>query len=443
MKSLGLRLSLGLMMVVSVGMLGRAGAIPTNEPPGITFFKGSWKEVLTEAKRQNKPIFLDVFTTWCPPCKRMAKEAFPNTRVGAKFNVHFINYQLDAEQGEGITIAKQYAVASYPTALYITPDGGLVHRSVGYGGVNAMMDQADLVLATHQLKITLAKGDKDYANGKRDPDFLKRYLKTRQSLNRPTHDVLDAYLDALPESERTTTETTALVADALQSSDTKAFDYLIKNRPSLLSSDLTKQSLARASSGAIDRVLDNEFIRACATNNEALLETVITNSERNAAAANPFMVRSDAQKQEAATTYRLKFYKATKNFVKYRAIAEPVVQNQLMSQSVGEVQKTDSASAVRMKNMMASLPDSLRNRINTQLNDTQMMSKPMSWKVAYSLHEIASTYLALGTSPADWNPALTWVERSIALYRTPEYETTYADLLKKLGRTNDARNEQK
>lgn len=150
MKSLGVRLSIGLIMFVSIGTLVRAAAIPTDEPPGVTFFKGSWKEALAEAKRQNKPIFLDVFTTWCPPCKRMAKEAFPNARIGAKFNVHFINYQLDAEKGEGIAIAKQYAVASYPTALYITPDGGLVHRSVGYGGVNAMMDQADLVLATHQ-----------------------------------------------------------------------------------------------------------------------------------------------------------------------------------------------------------------------------------------------------------------------------------------------------
>ena len=443
MKSPGLRLSLYFAMFLGFGASVWATAVPTNEPPGVTFFKGTWKDALAEAKRQNKPIFLDVFTTWCPPCKRMAKEAFPNARVGTKFNVHFINYQLDAEKGEGIAIAKQYAVASYPTALYIAPNGELVHRSVGYGGVNAMIDQADLVLAIHQLKITLAKGDKDYATGRRDADFLKRYLKTRQSLNRPTNDVLDAYLDALPESERTTPETISFVADALQSSDTKAFGYLLKNRPSLLASDLTKQSLARAIISATIRVLDNEFRQACATNDEALLETVITNSERNTASANPFIIRQDVQKQEAANNYRLKFYKATKNFVKYRAIAGPVAQNQLMSQSVGEVQKMDSASAVQMKNMMISLPDSLRNKINNHLYDKEMMSKPMSFRVAYLLHEIASTYLELGTSPADWNPALSWTERAIALYRTPEYVNTYSDLLKKLGRTDDAPNVQK
>lgn len=443
MKSLGLRLAFYLVMFLGFGASVRATALPTDELPGVTFFKGSWKEALAEAKRQNKPLFLDVFTTWCPPCKRMAKEAFPNARVGTKFNVHFINYQLDAEKGEGIALAKQYAVASYPTALYITPTGELVHRSVGYGGINAMIDQADLVLAMPSLKITLAKGDKDYANGKRDPDFLKRYLKTRQSLNRPVNDVLDAYLDALPESERSTPETISFVVDALQSSDTKAFGYLLKNRPSLLASDLTKQSLARAIISATSRVLDNEFRQACATNDEALLEKVIASNEQNTASINPFVIRQDAQKEEAAINYRMKFYKVTKNFVKYRAIAGPVAENQLMRQSVGEVQKMDSASAVQIKSMLALLPDSLRNNMPAILDEKPLTKKPMSFRVAYSLHQIATTYLESGTSPADWNPALTWVERAIVLYRTPEYENTYADLLKKLGRTDNTPNIQK
>lgn len=117
-----------------------------NDPPGISFFKGSWKDALAEAKRQNKPIFLDIYTSWCPPCKRMAKEAFPNPKVGLKFNVHFINYQLDAEIGEGIQLAKQYAVASYPTALYIAPNGALAYRAVGYSGIGGMINQADHML---------------------------------------------------------------------------------------------------------------------------------------------------------------------------------------------------------------------------------------------------------------------------------------------------------
>ena len=123
-----------------------------DEPSGIRFFSGSWQDVLAESKRQNKPIYVDFYTSWCPPCRRMAREAFPNVTIGEKFNEHFINYQVDAEAGEGFSLAKRFAVASYPTALYIIPTGELVHRGVGYAGVNAMLKQADMVLAMPQVR---------------------------------------------------------------------------------------------------------------------------------------------------------------------------------------------------------------------------------------------------------------------------------------------------
>lgn len=40
-----------------------SAALPTDEPSGIKFFTGSWKAVLAEAKRQNKPVFVDIYTT--------------------------------------------------------------------------------------------------------------------------------------------------------------------------------------------------------------------------------------------------------------------------------------------------------------------------------------------------------------------------------------------
>jgi thiol-disulfide isomerase/thioredoxin len=311
MQSCFLRFTLGTVLLVAFATSAWSSTLAFDNPSGIAFFRGSWKTVVAEAKRQNKPIFLDIYTTWCPPCKRMAKEAFPNPKVGAKFNVHFINYQLDAEKGEGIEIAKRYAVSSYPTALYITPNGDLIHRSVGYGGVNAMIDQANHMLALPQFRATIAKGDKDYANGRRDAPFLRKYLATCKALNRPIDEVLDAYLDALPEQERSANESISFIAGAIQSSNTKAFDFLIKNRPD--SVDSTKQSVAVMISDALARVLVNDFEQACVTNDEALLESIIANSERNIISANPSVIRSDIQKQEAADAYRLKFSSQTKN----------------------------------------------------------------------------------------------------------------------------------
>jgi len=127
------------------------------QPGGIQFFSGSWQQVLVEAKRQHKPIFLDIYAHWCPPCQRMAREALPNPLVGAAYNERFINYQLDAEIGEGLILARQYRIASYPTALFLTPDGQVIHRGVGYGGINGMVQQANLVLRMPPMRRALRK----------------------------------------------------------------------------------------------------------------------------------------------------------------------------------------------------------------------------------------------------------------------------------------------
>jgi uncharacterized protein YyaL (SSP411 family) len=82
----------------------------------------------------------------------MAREAFPNPKVGTKFNTYFISYQINAEYGEGLDVAKLYSVQSYPTSLFMTPTGELVHRAVGYGGVEAMITQADHALHLPKLR---------------------------------------------------------------------------------------------------------------------------------------------------------------------------------------------------------------------------------------------------------------------------------------------------
>lgn len=98
---------------------------------GIEFEHGNWKEVLEKAKQTNKPIFVDVYTSWCGPCKKMSKDIFPLAEVGKVYNANFVFYQLDAEKGESIQIAKKYEVMSYPTYLFIKADGTLFSRSVG------------------------------------------------------------------------------------------------------------------------------------------------------------------------------------------------------------------------------------------------------------------------------------------------------------------------
>lgn len=99
---------------------------------GIHFFNGSLKEAKAKAKKENKLIFIDCYTTWCGPCKKMAKSTFLSKEVGAYYNKNFICLKVDMESGEGPTIATNYAIEAYPTYLFLDYKGDVKHRDLGY-----------------------------------------------------------------------------------------------------------------------------------------------------------------------------------------------------------------------------------------------------------------------------------------------------------------------
>ena len=51
---------------------------------GIEFEKGAWEEVLAKAKAEDKLMFVDSYTTWCGPCKKLSKHVFPNEKVSTQ-----------------------------------------------------------------------------------------------------------------------------------------------------------------------------------------------------------------------------------------------------------------------------------------------------------------------------------------------------------------------
>jgi thiol-disulfide isomerase/thioredoxin len=98
---------------------------------GMEFSHDSWNETLLKAKASGKLIFVDAYAEWCPPCKRMAANVFPLAEVGEVYNKNFINYKMDCEKGDGPSFLRKYAIAAYPTLLFIDGDGKVVKQVVG------------------------------------------------------------------------------------------------------------------------------------------------------------------------------------------------------------------------------------------------------------------------------------------------------------------------
>lgn len=147
----------------------------------------NWSDIVIQAKKENKYIFVDCYTTWCGPCKYVANEVFPKKNVGEFYNNNFIclSLQMDetAKDNEDIvesrTVASSlnelYPIEAYPTFLIFNQNGLLVHKFIGAGNDSMMIAKAKSALNENNQYYTLL--DK-YKNGDLDSAILKNLVIT-------------------------------------------------------------------------------------------------------------------------------------------------------------------------------------------------------------------------------------------------------------------------
>jgi thiol:disulfide interchange protein len=122
----------------------------SDETEGIAFSHGTFEQAKALAKKENKLVFVDAFTTWCGPCKMMAKRVFVEKSVGEFYNANFVNMKIDMESSEGLNFGKQYKVSGYPTFLFIDGSGKLVSVEMGMVDANTFIGFGEKALKNHK-----------------------------------------------------------------------------------------------------------------------------------------------------------------------------------------------------------------------------------------------------------------------------------------------------
>lgn len=129
-------------ILLSILFIGLHHDLFSQEQSGIRFFSGTWKDVIAEAKKKKLPIFVDVYTDWCAPCKRMEREVFILPKVGKFFNSNFLCYRLNAEKAEGPELSKIFGFNAFPTWLYLNSEGILMSRNTDYMNADRFINSA-------------------------------------------------------------------------------------------------------------------------------------------------------------------------------------------------------------------------------------------------------------------------------------------------------------
>lgn len=195
---------------------------------GIAFFEGSWQQALEKAKEEEKPIFVDAYTTWCGPCKMMAQRVFPLPEVGALYNANFIALQIDMETEAGLLFQKTYPVSAFPTLLYIDGEGKLLKKVVGAQQGDALLQIGRNVLQAFDKTEALAAA---YEKGDRSPELVYQYIRSLNRAGKSSLRIANAYfkegtpLDS-PENLR-------ILFEATTEADSRVFGLMVGQRAAL------------------------------------------------------------------------------------------------------------------------------------------------------------------------------------------------------------------
>ena len=195
----------------------------------IEFEHGTFAEVLAKAKKENKMIFIDCYTTWCGPCKWMAKNIFTNDTAADFYNKNFVNAKIDMEKGEGVDIAKKYGIRAYPTLLYLNSDGAQMHRICGAGSVKSfVVDGEDAMSPNKQLAAAMAS----FGNGKVDAKTASSYFTSLESACQTFDLEMNNYFSSVKESDILTRGNWDIIYKHVNDYDSKVFQSLESNKES-------------------------------------------------------------------------------------------------------------------------------------------------------------------------------------------------------------------
>ena len=278
----------------------------------IAFEHGSFASVCAKAKAENKLIFIDFYTSWCGPCKHMAETVFKEDMVGKYFNSHFINYKLDAEKGEGKTIAARYQVNIYPTYLFLDAGGAVFNKAIGNCKDTVFIGYAQNALSEFTDPNSLPRLKSQYAAHKKDTAFLRRYINKLVAARLHAFDAVEQYLS---------------VQTALRPGSRAQFEFIMTYPMEFFYGGRGAQALEtygeqfRQMADSAQRkkleLAGNMLFYgtrdyAIETKSEALLKRLIAEWEKQTPYRKSFLTR------EGIT---LNFYSATGNWAKYQPLA--------------------------------------------------------------------------------------------------------------------------
>ncbi|MCH2489302.1 MAG: thioredoxin fold domain-containing protein [Flavobacteriales bacterium] len=142
-------------------------------------------EALAAQQTKPKKIFMDVYTTWCTPCKLLDKNTFSDKNVINFINDNFYAVKFNAEGNEEITyqdftytnpnyqperkgrnathfFADALRLSGYPSLVFFADDGALIQAIPGYKSPQDLEIYLKMIASDDYKELTTMKAWEEY-----------------------------------------------------------------------------------------------------------------------------------------------------------------------------------------------------------------------------------------------------------------------------------------
>jgi len=91
-------------------------------------WRGDFDETLAEAKEKGKPVLLVFGATWCPPCKTMKRNVWPDEEVTKAVEQGFVPMYVDVDEEKHSQLSARYRILGIPAVLVLNAEGEILQQ---------------------------------------------------------------------------------------------------------------------------------------------------------------------------------------------------------------------------------------------------------------------------------------------------------------------------